>query len=35
VLPLVIASGAAAEMRQSFGTAVFYGMIGCRSEPPA
>ncbi len=28
VLPLVIASGAGAEMRRSLGTAVFYGMIG-------
>jgi HAE1 family hydrophobic/amphiphilic exporter-1 len=28
VLPLVIATGAGAEMRQSLGTAVFYGMIG-------
>src|SRR5581483_3557827 len=28
VLPLVIASGAGAEMRQSLGTAVFSGMIG-------
>jgi hydrophobe/amphiphile efflux-1 (HAE1) family protein len=28
VLPLVIASGAGAEMRQSLGTVVFYGMIG-------
>jgi HAE1 family hydrophobic/amphiphilic exporter-1 len=28
VLPLVWATGAGAEMRQSLGTAVFYGMIG-------
>ena len=28
VLPLVNSSGAGAEMRQSLGTAVFYGMIG-------
>lgn len=28
VLPLVIAKGAGAEMRQALGTAVFYGMIG-------
>ena len=28
VLPLVFASGAGAEMRQSLGTAVFSGMIG-------
>ncbi len=28
VVPLVIASGAGAEMRQSLGTAVFFGMIG-------
>ena len=28
VLPLVIATGAGAEMRQLLGTAVFYGMIG-------
>jgi multidrug efflux pump subunit AcrB len=28
VLPLVIAEGAGAEMRQSLGTAVFTGMIG-------
>ena len=28
VLPLVIATGAGAEMRQSLGTAVFSGMIG-------
>jgi multidrug efflux pump len=28
VLPLVLASGAGAEMRQSLGTAVFSGMIG-------
>jgi HAE1 family hydrophobic/amphiphilic exporter-1 len=28
VLPLVVATGAGAEMRQSLGTAVFYGMIG-------
>jgi hydrophobe/amphiphile efflux-1 (HAE1) family protein len=28
VVPLVIASGAGAEMRQSLGTAVFYGMLG-------
>jgi multidrug efflux pump len=28
VLPLVIASGAGAEMRRSLGTAVFAGMIG-------
>ncbi|HUU34877.1 MAG TPA: efflux RND transporter permease subunit, partial [Vicinamibacterales bacterium] len=28
VLPLVIATGAGAEMRQSLGTAVFFGMLG-------
>jgi HAE1 family hydrophobic/amphiphilic exporter-1 len=28
VVPLVIASGAGAEMRQSLGTAVFAGMLG-------
>lgn len=28
VLPLVLATGAGAEMRQALGTAVFYGMIG-------
>ncbi|MFD1331156.1 efflux RND transporter permease subunit [Methylopila musalis] len=28
VLPLALASGAGAEMRQSLGTSVFYGMIG-------
>jgi len=28
VLPLVIASGAGAEMRRTLGTAVFAGMIG-------
>jgi len=28
VLPLVIASGPGAEMRQALGTAVFFGMIG-------
>jgi len=28
VLPLAIATGAAAEMRQALGTAVFFGMIG-------
>jgi HAE1 family hydrophobic/amphiphilic exporter-1 len=28
VVPLVIASGAGFEMRQSLGTAVFFGMIG-------
>jgi multidrug efflux pump len=28
VLPLVVSQGAGAEMRQSIGTAVFYGMIG-------
>jgi HAE1 family hydrophobic/amphiphilic exporter-1 len=28
VLPLMLASGAGAEMRQSLGTAVFYGMLG-------
>jgi HAE1 family hydrophobic/amphiphilic exporter-1 len=28
VLPLVIATGAGSEMRQSLGTAVFYGMLG-------
>jgi hydrophobe/amphiphile efflux-1 (HAE1) family protein len=28
VVPLVIATGAGAEMRQSLGTAVFYGMLG-------
>ena len=28
VLPLAVAQGAGAEMRQSLGTAVFFGMIG-------
>ena len=28
MLPLAIATGAAAEMRQALGTAVFFGMIG-------
>ena len=28
VVPLVLATGAGAEMRQSLGTAVFFGMIG-------
>jgi multidrug efflux pump subunit AcrB len=28
VAPLTIASGAGAEMRQSLGTAVFFGMLG-------
>jgi HAE1 family hydrophobic/amphiphilic exporter-1 len=28
VLPLTIASGAGAEMRQALGTAVFFGMLG-------
>ena len=28
VVPLVLASGAGAEMRQSLGTAVFSGMLG-------
>ena len=28
VLPLVIAVGAGAEMRQALGTAVFFGMLG-------
>ncbi|MEL6316357.1 MAG: efflux RND transporter permease subunit, partial [Pseudomonadota bacterium] len=28
VVPLVIASGAGAEMRQALGTAVFFGMLG-------
>jgi Cu/Ag efflux pump CusA len=28
VVPLVIATGAGAEMRQALGTAVFFGMIG-------
>jgi Cu/Ag efflux pump CusA len=28
VVPLVVARGAGAEMRQALGTAVFYGMIG-------
>ena len=28
VLPLVIAKGAGAEMRQALGTAVFFGMLG-------
>ena len=28
VLPLVVAAGAGAEMRQSLGTAVFFGMLG-------
>ncbi|HMA49747.1 MAG TPA: efflux RND transporter permease subunit, partial [Magnetospirillaceae bacterium] len=28
VVPLVIAEGAGAEMRQALGTAVFFGMLG-------
>ena len=28
VVPLVIATGAGAEMRQALGTAVFFGMLG-------
>ena len=28
VLPLVISTGAGAEMRQALGTAVFFGMLG-------
>jgi len=28
VLPLAVATGAGAEMRQSIGTAVFFGMLG-------
>ncbi len=28
VVPLVIAQGAGAEMRQALGTAVFFGMLG-------
>ncbi len=28
VIPLAIATGAGSEMRQSLGTAVFYGMLG-------
>jgi hypothetical protein len=28
VIPLAIATGAGAEMRQSLGTAVFFGMLG-------
>jgi len=28
VVPLVVATGAGAEMRQALGTAVFYGMLG-------
>ena len=28
VVPLLLASGAGAEMRQALGTAVFYGMLG-------
>jgi Cu/Ag efflux pump CusA len=28
VLPLVVSSGAGAEMRQALGTAVFFGMLG-------
>jgi HAE1 family hydrophobic/amphiphilic exporter-1 len=28
VLPLVVATGAGAEMRQALGTAVFFGMLG-------
>jgi len=31
VVPLAIATGAGAEMRQSLGTAVFFGMLGCHS----
>ena len=31
VLPLVISSGAGAEMRQALGTAVFFGMLGVTS----
>jgi len=28
VMPLVVATGAGAEMRQALGTAVFFGMLG-------
>jgi HAE1 family hydrophobic/amphiphilic exporter-1 len=28
VVPLVLATGAGAEMRQALGTAVFFGMLG-------
>jgi HAE1 family hydrophobic/amphiphilic exporter-1 len=28
VVPLVVATGAGAEMRQALGTAVFFGMLG-------
>ena len=28
VIPLILASGAGAEMRQALGTVVFYGMLG-------
>ncbi len=28
VVPLLVASGAGAEMRQALGTAVFFGMLG-------
>ena len=34
-VPLVIASGAGAELRQALGTAVFFGMIGVTGVRPA
>ncbi len=30
MLPLVLATGAGAEMRQALGTAVFFGMLGAK-----
>ena len=35
VFPLAIATGAGAEMRQSLGTAVFFGMLGVTDLRPA
>ena len=34
VVPLVIATGAGAEMRQALGTAVFFGMLGVTAVRP-
>jgi multidrug efflux pump len=35
VVPLVIATGAGAELRQALGTAVFFGMLGVTQFWPA
>ena len=34
VVPLVMATGAGAEMRQALGTAVFFGMLGVTAVRP-